>query len=191
MRLRLWIGSVLGCLTAVNAWAGELEVTLSDESAWVQYTAPISYEDYGRTAVDMGLLYTESDDWLVSLGIGMEGEVGSQAPGLEFGLGVRGYAGRVDDDYDVSAITLGLLGKFVPPAFSRLGVLAHVNYAPSITAYGDAERFTDAGVRLEYEVLPVASAYLGYRQVEVEVDRDNKSDVELDETVYVGISLSF
>lgn len=191
MKARLWISSVLGSMVAANAWAGELDLTLSDESVWVQYTQPIRYEDYGRTAVDFGLLYTESDDWLGSLGLGVQGEVGSQAPGLEFGLGIRGYAGIVDDDYDVSAITLGLSGMYVPPSLSRLGIVAHVNYSPNITTYGDAERFTDFGLRLEYEVLPVASAYVGYRQVDVKLDRRNMSDVDVDETVFVGIRLSF
>ena len=66
---------------------------------------------------------------------------------------------------------------------------AQINFGPDITTFGDAERFWDFNTRAEYEVLPEAAVYLGYRKVETRLER--KVDVDLDKGWHIGLRMTF
>lgn len=188
MRLRASVAALIMLLGA-EAGARELDLSLSNDTALLRYATPISYSGYGRTDVDVGFMYTESNDVMVLGGIEMMGEAGSHAPGLHFGVGVKGYGVSLDSGDDVGSITLGAKGWYVPPQLNRMGLVAQLYFGPDVTTFGDAERFWDFSARAEYEVLPEAALYVGYRNVRTRLI--NNRDVDLDKGWHVGLRMSF
>lgn len=188
MRLRASI-AVLVMLVSAEAGARELDLSLSNDTALLRYAQPISYNAYGHTDVDLGFMYTESDDVMVQGGIEMMGEAGSHAPGLHFGVGVKAYGVSLDSGDDVGSITLGAKAWYVPPQLNRLGLVTQLYFGPDVTTFGDADRFYDFSARAEYEVLPAAAVYVGYRNVRARLE--NNVDVDLDKGWHLGVRMSF
>ncbi len=195
MKLRLVAVPVILCsFVSAQAAADSISVSLSNDTAYAEYGKPLEYSAYGRTDLEIGVMNTDSKDLMATVGIAMIGEVGSQAPGLQFGLTIKGYAISFEEsDYDVAAITLGAKAWFVPPQASRIGVVVHGNYAPAITTYADAETLWEAGIRAEYEVLPGAAMFMGYRRVSATLEGQpaNNSDIDMDEGGHMGLRMTF
>jgi len=195
MKLRLVAASaLLGSFVSAQAAADSISVSLSNDTAYAEYGMPLEYSAYGRTDLEFGVMNTDSSDLMGTVGISMIGEVGSQAPGLQFGLTIKGYAMSFDEsDIDVAAITLGVKAWFVPPQASRIGVIVHGNYAPAITTYADAETLWEAGIRAEYEVLPGAAMFVGYRRVSATLESQpaDNADIDMDEGGHIGLRMTF
>ncbi len=172
-----------------SAMAQELDLSMSDDTALLKYSTPISYSAYGQTDASFGFMYTEVDDMMVQGGIEMKGEAGSQTPGLVFGMGIRAYGIAFDEGDDISSLTIGASMTYVPPQVKRLGLVAEIYYGPDVTTSGDADRFSDFNLRAEYEMMPEAAFYIGYRNVQAELV--NNTDVELDKGGHVGLRMSF
>ncbi|HGX93025.1 MAG TPA: hypothetical protein ENK35_06895 [Candidatus Tenderia sp.] len=186
----LLVPALLGC-ASLAASADEVEVNLSNDTAYLQYASPMEYNGYGRTDLEVGALYTETDDLLGSIGIAMLGEVGSDVPGLSFGLAIKAYAVKLDvADATLGAITLGGKARYSPPSADRFAVLGYVNYAPTITTFGDSENLMEVGARAEYEVLPGAAIYIGYREITTDLENGGP-EVKLDDQGHVGLRISF
>jgi len=162
---------------------------MSDDTALLKFASPISYSAYGQTDASFGFMYTEQEDMMVQGGIEMRGEAGSQTPGLMFGMGMRAYGISFDSGDDVSSVTIGASAKFVPPSEKRLAIVAEFFYGPDVTTSGDADRFSDFAARAEYEIMPEASIYLGYRNIQAELV--NNVDAVLDKGGHVGLRMSF
>jgi hypothetical protein len=189
MKLRVaTIALLFAANTAVTA--GELDISLSNDTAQVRYYAPMSHSKYGHTDFDVGALYTENDDLMASAGMMMSGDAGSRAPGVHLGVGFRGYGVSFDNiNKDLFALTLGGEVLVVPPSERRLGIAFFGNFAPDITTFGDAGQFSEVGGRVQYEVLPEASVYVGYRQIKA--DLDPGATVTLDKGLHVGLKMKF
>jgi len=86
-------------------------------------------------------------------------------------------------------LALGGLVRYSPPATQRLGIVGEVYLSPNIVTFGDANRYVETNVRAEYEVIPQAVAYVGYRRVEFGID--NRPNEILDEGVNLGVRISF
>jgi len=189
MKLQVSIAGLIVCLSSAVAQAQEVDLSLSDDTVLARYVMPLSYSGYGRTDAEFGVMYTESDNFLMSAGLSMIGEVGSHAPGLQGGVSIKAYGVSLDGGADVGALTMGGKLWFVPPAMSRAGLIAQLNFGPDITTFGDAKRFWDFRARAEYEVLPEAAVYVGYRKVRATLE--NSVDVDLDKGWHVGLRMSF
>ncbi len=196
MKLRASIAALL-CVLGFEANAREIDLSLSNDTALIRYATPISYSGSGKTDLDVGFMYTESDNVMILGGIEMMGEAGSHAPGLHFGVGIKGYGVSLDSGDDVGSVTLGAKGWYVPPQINRLGLVAQLYFGPDITTFGDAEKFWDFSGRAEYEVLPEAAVYVGYRNVRARLERNvpgnpgNSRDVDLDKGWHIGVRMSF
>jgi len=181
-----------GMIGSVNAQS--FDFNLSDESAEAKLMLPLGFGSLGQSQWDISLLYKDSDsgkdDNLVGgLGFEVVGEAGSDAPGLEFGVGMKGYYGEADED-DIGAFTLGGMLRYSPPSLSRFFGIARLNYAPKIVSFRDAERFWAVEARMGYEILPTAEIYIGYRDVEAKIE-DKNSDVEVAKGAYIGVTFHF
>lgn len=189
MKLQATIAALLCVSSGVAAAAQSIDLSLSNDTALLRYSMPVSYNPSGRTDADFGLLYTEANDMMAMAGITMSGEAGSQAPGLDGGVGFRAY-GVSMNGADIGSVTIGGMLRYVPPALNRVGLVAALNYSPDITTFGDAKRFMDFNARVEFELLPAATIYLGYRDVEARIKSGN-FDVTLDQGAHVGLKMSF
>ncbi len=188
MKLRASVAALL-CVCAAETGARELDLSLSNDTALLRYSTPISYSGTGHTDADFGFMYTESNNMMILGGIEMMGEAGSSAPGMHFGVGIKGYGVSLDSGDDVGSVALGAKAWFVPPKQNRLGLVGQFYFGPDVTTFGDAEKFWDFSARAEYEVLPEAAIYAGYRNVRAKLSRDR--DVDLDKGWHLGLRMSF
>lgn len=176
---------LLGANSIVHADA--IDLNLNDESVYFAYVI-----DYGTAALDIGALYKEQDnddeDWIAHLGLEAVGEEYSGASTLEGGLGGRIYAASIGDD-DVLALALGgHVGIF--PGSGMIGFGLYGYYAPDILTGADAERFWEAGARIDFKLFENARLYVGYREIEMRPEDRSKS-VEVDDEAHVGIHIRF
>jgi len=186
MLFRYIVGAVLLCGSTL-VMAQEIDLTLSDNSALFRYLHH-SNSGYGHSEVDAGFLYTNDNDFLLMLGIQVEGEAGSGSPGLSAGVGVKGFTANTDA-FDLFAVGIGGELRYSPPSISRLGFRIQLYHAPGIVTFMDADRFTYGTLSVEYEVLQQATVYLGYRNVETDIR--GQGNAELDDDSHIGLRIMF
>ncbi len=176
-----------GILSTTVAHAQEFDLTLSDNSALFRYIQH-SNNSYGHSEIDAGFLYTDSNDFLMMLGVLAEGEAGAGSPGLNAGIGVKAFSAN-NNAYDLFAIAIGGELRYSPPSMSRLGIRGQLYHAPGIVTFMDADDFTYGAISVEYEVLQQATVYLGYRSVKSDLQRPGKSTI--DDDSHIGLRLLF
>lgn len=182
---------VCAALFSTPVWAQSLELNLGDKSVEIGFQAPTGWGASGRSQFDGGMLFRDNnpeDYTLAGFGIEVVGDAGLSAPGLQFGVSIKGFYGSLSQ-IDVGAIAIGGLLRFAPEALPRVYVQISGRYAPNVVTFNDGEnmRFTD--MRFGYEILPEAEIYLGYRNAEVELE----SGVEetIDESGFLGLRILF
>ena len=178
---------LLGLNSVIHADA--IDLNLNDDSVYLAYVI-----HYGTAELDIGALYKEQDnddddeDWVAHLGLEAVGEEYSGTSTIEGGLGGRVYAASVGDD-DVLALALGgHVGIF--PGSGMIGLGLYGYYAPDILTGADAERFWEAGARINFKLFENARLYVGYREIEMRPEDSSKS-VEVDDEAHVGIHIRF
>lgn len=179
----------LSLLTAsTTALADVIDINLGDNSAQFQYSSAMGRDSVGKTEFHMGFLYTDQDNLLGDAGILVKNEVGSNLPGVTVGVGIKGLMATTDNN-DAMALALGGQVRFSLPTASRFGIAAQLYLAPKIVTFGDADRYIESGVRLEYEILPQATAYVGYRKIKFGIETG--PDALLDEGAHIGVKITF
>lgn len=171
-----------------STMADTLDINLGEKAAQFKYAMPMGRDALGKSEFNAGLLYREGGDGMVDAGILVTNEVGAGTPGLTAGVGVKGLLASVRNQ-EGGALALGGFARYSPPAARRFGIVGQIYYAPNIVSFGDLDRFVETTARLEYEILPQATAYVGYRKVRLGLDRAR--DATLDEGAHVGVRLMF
>lgn len=168
--------------------ADNIEFDLRDDALRGAYTMDLN----GRGLnADFGILYNEDpeqlDDTLVHAGLMVNGENWSKSGTFDISLGGRMIYSS-PGELDLSALAIGGSLRFSP--VHRLGIGGSAFYAPDIISFMDAENYGEITLRLDYQVLPQAFVFVGYRNVEVDIV-DGPRNVELDEGAHVGMKLLF
>jgi len=174
-----------------TAMADTFDINLRNSSAQVQYRTPMGKDSLGKTELHLGALYADSNNsnnTLADLGILVKDEVGEKAPGFSLGVGVKGLLSHTQGT-DESCVALGGLIRYSPPGLTRMGIVGQLYFAPDITTFGDANRYGETGVWIEYEVIPKAAAYVGYRNIQFNLN--SGSQVRVDEGGFIGVRMSF
>ncbi len=185
-KLRVLLGiSCLGFGSIVSA--NTVDLALSNDSATLDYSSTLQKTQPGDAEFNLGLLYTEDDEVVGNMGIQVIDEVGANAPGLFFGVGLKLFA-TFPDNFDIAALTPGITVRYSPPALDRFGVTGQLNYAPDIVSFMDADRFLAYKVTFEYGILPQASVYVGYRKMTTKINGNSET---LDSTGHFGLKFSF
>jgi hypothetical protein len=168
--------------------ADAVDFNLRNDSVQFQYLASMGTGNLGKTDMHAGLLYVNQKDLLADLGIMVRDDVSKSAPGVSVGAGIKGVTAKAND-HSVAAIALGGLVRYSPFSDHRFGIIGQLYFSPHIVTFGDADRYTETGARLEYEIIPQAAAYLGYRKINFGIEA--KPDATLDEGAYVGVRIMF
>jgi hypothetical protein len=190
MKLRAVALSLLGAVPAL-AFADNIDVNLHDQAIRASYSKTLNDGETSGLSMEGGLLYSEDkkrlNDTLYHLGLHVSGENWSQSGTFDISLGGRFYYAS-PGNVDLAALGLGGAIRFSPA--HRFGIGAHLYVAPTITSYMDADRFQETGFRVDYQVLPQAFVYVGYRKIEVDIN-NGPSNVELEKDAHLGFQLLF
>jgi len=179
---------ILGVISNANAQTAS--ITLSEKSAQVGYGFLVGGSNYGRTELRADFLYNSDDSYLVDTSLLVFDEVGSKIKGLVAGLGGKLYGGSINDNqYEMLVLGVGGMIRYSIPQNPRIILGIDGYYAPEIVSFIDADRFYETAARLEYEVLPKASAYLEYRKFYL--DPDDAKGGSFEDGFRVGMELNF
>jgi hypothetical protein len=182
--------SLLTASTAIQADA--LDFSLRDNSVQLQYFAPMGRDSLGTSELHAGFLYNNNNNnnksRIFDIGLLVKGAVGESDSGVTAGVGLKGLIASTNVN-SALAIALGGQVRVAPPAVPRLGIVGQLYFSPSIVTFRDAERYFEMDVRVEYELISQAAAYLGYRTIKVTLK--TKNEIELDSGVFAGVRMSF
>lgn len=176
---------------SATAFADAVDINLRDTSAQLQYKAALGGSNLGKAEMAMGVIYTQKNNLLGEIGLMVKDDVGGNAPGVSVGVGLKAVTARIKPiNMNATALALDGMVRYSPPAERRLGLVGEVALSPSITTFGGADRFLQTGARVEYDIIPQASVYLGYRNVTFNVKNINRN-ATLDEGFHIGVRMSF
>lgn len=178
---------------STTAMADTIDVNLRDSSAQFQYKSSMGRNALGNTEFHLGVLYVDRNNLLGDFGVLVKDELGGNAPGFSVGVGIKVLVAKVRGDNpansNASALALGGLVRYSPPATPRLGLVGEVYLSPNIVTFGDADRYVETVARMEYEVIPQSVAYLGYRRIAFGLN--NQPYTVLDQGFNLGVRISF
>lgn len=179
-----WVTAAALLVASGSAAADSLDLSLNDKSLRGIYTfTPAAKRGLD---VDLGHYYTEHDVTVTHVGLQVAGENWSKEGVFNIGLGGRLVYAHADH-WSESALAFGDHVRFSP--VQRVGIGGAVFYAPQVTTWGDGKNYLESEVNLDYQLLPQAFVYAGYRVIEV--DYDKKNNVKLDDRFHVGMKLAF
>jgi hypothetical protein len=185
----LWLAALFFGLGSVQA--GGLDLGISKDAAYLVYLTKAQSLGYEGADLGFGLFYTEESDYLATAEMMVVGISNSGPEDLEFGLGLKGYFGVLDEpDEDVYALALGAHARYVIPSSTPMGIVLDGFYAPDITSFDDTENMAEISLRYEIQVVPNALGYVGYRKLDVGL-HDHSDEIELDDNIHFGIRLIF
>jgi len=180
--MRLIVFALLAA-ASFSAAAGSVDLNLSNHSIEAKF-----YANAGAADWTFGGLYNrDTRDRALNVGLLATGDSAIGNSRFEGGLGGKVYSVTVGNA-DVLALALGGQVRWFPGNGSfALG--AYVFYAPHVVTLLDGQRFFDVGVRAEVELIRNSFLYVGYRQVQAELDNQEKLNV--DKGAFVGMQIKF
>jgi len=182
MRSRLFVFVLLAAASFPVA-AASVDVNLSNDTIEGKF-----YGNAGAADWTFGGLYNrDTRDRALNVGLLATGESAFGNDRVEGGLGGKIYSVTVGSG-DVVALALGGQLRWFPGNGSfALGTYAF--YAPHVVTLMDGQKFFDVGVRAEVEVIRNSFVYVGYRQVQAELDNNVKLNV--DKGGFISLQIKF
>ncbi len=170
------------------AFADSLDINLRDSSAQVKYSASMGRDTLGKSEMHLGVLYADKDNYLADLGLLVQDQIGAKSPDITVGVGIKAVAARAAAN-NGSAIAIGALVGVKPIPDPRLNIVGQVYASPTILSFGETTRYVDTAVRVEFEIIPQALVYVGYRTTSLELK--NKAKAKLDDGLTIGLRMTF
>ena len=180
--MRLIVFTLLAA-ASFSAAAGSVDINLSNDTIEAKF-----YGNAGAADWTFGGLYNrDSKDRALNVGLLATGDSAIGNSRFEGGLGGKIYSVTVGSG-DLVALALGGQVRWFPGSGS-FALATYVFYAPHVVTLVDGQRFFDAGVRAEVEVIRNSFVYVGYRQMQAELDNNVKLNV--DKGGFVGLQIKF
>ncbi|MFO7603661.1 MAG: YfaZ family outer membrane protein [Gammaproteobacteria bacterium] len=176
------------------ASAQGLTIQVNDDSARFTFSTEAWGQQYGQLDLEGGFLYTDNDDYMLNAGLMVRND--SLDTPLIVSVGSRLYYASVTGPapaltgYDFAAITIGVDILIIPDNLGGIGFGAHYFAAPSVISFGDADGFSEYGVRVGYQITPQANIFLGYQKIEAEIENQG-IDVTISKGTLFGVDLRF
>lgn len=175
--------------SAAASAANTLDMNFSNESVRARYSQDVNSSPQGRKEIGMGVLYNTDNNVMFDAWFQITDEAGSKAPGLDAGVGFKAYVGQTDTQ-DYMAVAIGGELLYRPVQNNRVLFQGGMFFAPGIVTFLDADNLWEANLRVGYEILPTALAYVAYRTIRVnfEIAEDEE---EIDRGAQLGLELRF
>ncbi len=190
MFLRMSLAGVF-LLGSVTAWGQSVSADLGSNSARFFYDTQATGQQAGRLDMEFSYLYTSSNN-LLSAGMLVRND-NLDSP-LVISVGGRGYFVSTSDPVlgSHSALVLSIGGELlvIPDTWGGLGIGVHYFTAPSIVSFMDAKSFTEYGGRLDYQITPQATVFVGYHHISFTTGSAN-TEIPVDSGLHFGIGIKF
>ena len=190
-RITSGLALLVAALAANNSFADSIDFNVHSDALRLSYEMDLSKRGHAGLSADFGVLYSEDeerlDDLLFHAGMHVSGENWSEKGTFDIRLGGR-LIYTSPGNVSLSALAPGMQLRFTP--IHRVGFGGHFYYAPSILSSQDAERYREYGVRADYQLLPQAFVYVGYRYIDVDI-QNGPSAVKLEDNFHVGFKMLF
>ncbi|HHJ18891.1 MAG TPA: hypothetical protein ENJ84_03535 [Gammaproteobacteria bacterium] len=181
--------ALLSVLMSGVGQAADLELAFSEATAIIDLHMDSGVMAQGGADFTVGGLFNEDDDIVAMVGLMAQGSPAGQQP-YTIGIGGKAYFAALDKpDASIQAVALGAKLMYFIPANIPLSFGGEVFFAPGITTFGDGNDLLDARLRFEVDVLPSASIFFGYRNVNIELE--NGAQYDVDEFVHLGLRIQF
>jgi len=189
MRYKFFAVVLLFISSQANATGFDFRV--ADKAAEVFYLYKSSTFGYGGSDVGWSYFFNEADDMMISGSLLVSGNGAGSTRALQFGVGIKGFMADFSGPADIKGGGLGIGGllRYVFSSATPVAILLEGYVVPTITTFGDAERFSEGRIALELEVAPSAKAYIGYRSMALKTETNQ--ELELDDSMHVGVRISF
>ena len=183
-----------------TASAAAIDFRLGSKMAEVMYKAQDATFGYGGADIGLGVFLNENDDLLATGSILVSGSSEGDVKGLHFGVGAKIFAGVLDfpspiDNQSGAALAIGAQVRYVLPGKMPMAILLEGFGAPDVTSASDFKGVREIRLAFELEITPSARAYIGYRTLEVELNKGlgniNGRDHELDDKAHMGVRFAF
>lgn len=163
-----------------------LEFAISGDGLWLEYQSSLRRAN-GYASI--GLFGNEDDDYALDGRLMRFGMPSRQTPlGLGIGLGLFG-ASVEEPDSEVVAVTLVGAAEYALRLDYPVRIGAELAFAPDVSTFSDGEEVLDLLARVELDLSTWATAFAGYRQLEL--DLDDGGEHELDSSFQAGVRLGF
>ncbi|WP_020409632.1 YfaZ family outer membrane protein [Hahella ganghwensis] len=183
--LQIAFFAALPLLAAGTIQAAELDLNISNKAANAQVNIIPNSRKFDA---GLGYIYRESSTHIINADFHARGQTAIGNLPTTVGVGIQ--ASTFDEDgLDGTGLGLGGTAHIKFPAVPGLGFKAAAHYAPSITSFGDIDRFVRFDSRVTYRIIQNADIYAGYRIVRTKVE--NAGSETLDENVHLGFTLQF
>jgi hypothetical protein len=180
---------IFALTTSSVAFADTLDINLRDNSAQIKYSASMGTDTLGKSELHFGALYAGKENFLADSGLLVQDQIGVNFPNITFGMGIKAVLARTNVN-DASAVAFGALVAIKPLPDPRLNIVGQVYASPTILSFGQATRFIETAARIEFEIIPQALAYIGYRTTRFDL-KNNLSATQLDDGLTIGLRMSF
>ncbi len=183
--MKQWIILLSGLLATSHISAKSLEFDVHDTALRATYQSNTLSTMKGMR-VDAGVIYSETKYDLIHLGAHVQGDALSSKGKFNISIGGRIIATE-PGQLSILALALGTRIRFSP--MERVGITAMAYYSPDITTFVDGDRYTEAEIRVDYQLIPQSFVYFGYRKVDIAIQ--NAADIVLEDQGHIGIKFLF
>ena len=164
---------------------GSLDLSLSDDNVRLAYDATqLSTGMHLNAAV----LHNSSDGDIISGGVHVV-DVRNNQSDLYIGVGGNAYA-VITDNADGAAIGVGGFFRYSMPFNRDLALAGYAYYAPPVISFSEVENMVDSDIRIQYNLLPTAHLYTGFRYTSVQFENANRR-YKIGEGLHLGFKLDF
>ncbi len=185
MKQLLTTCSIAATLVAPCAMASSLDVDLNNDALKAQFNASDAKADLGLSGA---ILLTDDHGEAYSVTLRTQGVLADQEH-IRGGFGGRAYhIAPAPFDGSFQSLAVGGYLDVTIPEFTDLTLSVELYYAPSITTTDDVDNVSDFGLRASYQLFQNASAYIGLRYLEAEIEN---FDIEIDDGAHIGFTLQF
>ncbi len=170
--------------------ANDLEVALSSETAQFTFRSDSSVIGWGGAELGVAFFYNDADDFIGQISLMQRRQAAKDTP-LTLGVGLKAYGGNLDTvNQDIVAVAIGGEVRYTFPGVMPMSLYLTAHYAPKITSFSDTEDLLDTNLGFQIEVLPQTVAFIGLRNIKVDLDNANSYDMD-DDRLHLGVRLTF
>ena len=173
---------------STSTMARNMDFSLGTDTVTADYSDLLEGSDYGRKEYTVGLLYNRDDNFFVDAALQIIDEAGSKFPGLEVGVGPKVYFGQTKTQ-DYLSFGIAALANYRMQELNRYLFSGYVFFSPSIVSFIDADQMWELNLNAGYEIIPAATAYIGFRRIRAKVNINAERTV--DNEIHFGLKMDF